>query len=100
MTQRKKAASTAAPAQHKDTQNLRYRKGLLLERMKRGEKFTACQINKIVRFNDARKFISDLRRRLLEYMVCDRWQPNGCKLYWLELCQAENNLFSKEGGSR
>lgn len=47
-----------------------------------GEKFTARQINDLVGFNDARKVISDLRRKegmnILDVRLDDRH-----KLYWL-----------------
>lgn len=72
---------------------LTQRKVIFIDWMKQGERFTACDINRIVGFNDARKFISDLRRHLREYVVRDIRLETGCKLYWLDLRQAEPTLF-------
>lgn len=89
--------------QPKDTKDLRkikrsytlpQRKGMVLQQMKEGQRFTAKEINRIAGFNDARKFISDLRRYMLDYTVRDIRQLNGCKLYWLECVEVKPTLFS------
>lgn len=76
--------------------DLLYRKGQIVNRMKDGERFTARQINEICLFNDARKFLSDLRRHLLEYEVRDVRLANGCKLYWLVKRTTEPTLFERK----
>ena len=48
-----------------------------------GRKFYAKELNELAHTNDARKFISDLRRAGVN--IQDSWQPNGCKLYWVNL---------------
>lgn len=46
-----------------------------------GKKFTAKKINQLTHSNDARKQISELRRK--GWNIKDLRQSNGCKLYWL-----------------
>ena len=48
-----------------------------------GRKFYAKELNELAHTNDARKFISDLRRAGVN--IQDSWQPNGCKLYWVKI---------------
>lgn len=48
-----------------------------------GRKFYAKELNELAHTNDARKHISELRRAGLD--IQDSWQPNGCKLYWINL---------------
>lgn len=48
-----------------------------------GRKFYAKELNELAHTNDARKCISMLRRAGL--YIQDSWQPNGCKLYWINL---------------
>ena len=48
-----------------------------------GRKFYAKELNELAHTNDARKFISDLRREGIN--IQDSWQPNRCKLYWVNL---------------
>lgn len=89
-------AAVAAPMQSKDTKELRLPqlKSMLLQMMKEGQRFTAKEINRIADFNDARKFISDLRRHLSDYQVRDIRLNTGCKLYWLEPINTKPTLFS------
>ena len=61
-----------------------------------GRRLTAREINIEIGFNDARKVISDLRRK--ENMnIKDIRQNNNCKLYWLEP-DNQPTLFGKEYG--
>lgn len=61
-----------------------------------GGKYTAKQLNEIIGGNDARKVISDLRRK--EKMnIKDIRQNNNCKLYWLEP-DNQPTLLGKEYG--
>lgn len=100
---RTRKAAIAAPMQCKDTRYLRkikrsypliQRKNMVLQMMKDGQRLTAKDINRIVGFNDARKFISDLRRYLLDYTIRDTRLNTGCKLYWLEPIDVKPTLFS------
>ena len=56
-----------------------------------GRKFYAKELNELAHTNDARKFISDLRRAGVN--IQDSWQPNGCKLYWVNLCNNRQLSF-------
>ena len=89
-------AAVAALMQSKDTKELRLPqlKSMVLQMMKEGQRFTAKEINRIAGFNDARKFISDLRRHLSDYLVRDTRLNTGCKLYWLEPINTKPTLFS------
>ena len=89
-------AAVAAPMQSKDTKELQLPqlKSMVLQMMKEGQRFTAKEINRIAGFNDARKFISDLRRHLSDYLVRDTRLNTGCKLYWLEPINTKPTLFS------
>ena len=73
-------AAVAALMQSKDTKELRLPqlKSMVLQMMKEGQRFTAKEINRIAGFNDARKFISDLRRHLSDYLVRDTRLNTGC----------------------
>lgn len=59
----------------------------IVERIKalflRGGKYTAKDINQMTGTNDARWFISTLRRSGLN--IQDLRLPNHCKLYWLPI---------------
>ncbi|MFA6768022.1 MAG: hypothetical protein WCR86_06355 [Parabacteroides sp.] len=96
MEEKKKATLTAAEKQelhYKDNNNQRIIitiKGLFLS----GRKLTAKQINEITGSNDARKGISNLRRK--GWQITDMLLPNRCKLYWLAKDDKRLNLFKKE----
>ena len=64
-----------------------------------GRKFYAKELNELAHTNDARKFISDLRREGID--IQDSWQPNGCKLYWINLNDNRQlNLWERWEGVR
>lgn len=64
-----------------------------------GRKFYAKELNELAHTNDARKRISELRRAGLD--IQDRWQPNGCKLYWINLSNNRQlNLWERWEGVR
>ena len=64
-----------------------------------GRKFYAKELNELAHTNDARKCISELRRAGLD--IQDSWQPNGCKLYWINLNDNRQLVFwSKWEGVR
>lgn len=100
MDKRKKAASTAAnlpKGQGKDTNN-----SCIIQHVRRlflsGKKYTACAINEIVGFNDARKVISSLRAagwNIKDYRMEDRR-----KAYWLKEDERQLKIsFEKEVAS-
>lgn len=64
-----------------------------------GRKFYAKELNELAHTNDARKRISELRRTGLD--IQDSWQPNGCKLYWVNLNDNRQlDFWSKWEGMR
>ena len=81
----KKAAITAAnKIQGKYTTNICIR-SIAESLFRSGKRLTAKKINQLTSSNDARKVISDLRKR--GWNIKDQRQPDGCKRYWL----AEDN---------
>lgn len=60
-----------------------------------GGKYTAKEINQIIRGNDARKIISLLRSEGMN--IKDVVLDNQCKLYWLDR-SPKNTLFDQKGG--
>ena len=97
MGKRKKAVSTTAnlpkeQGKDNDTQRItQHVKRLFLA----GKKYTACGINEVVGFNDARKVISSLRASgwdIRDYTMEDRR-----KVYWLEEDERQLKInFEKE----
>ena len=59
-----------------------------------GKKFTARKINQLTGSNDARKAISVLRRE--GWNIHDLRQPDGCKLYWLDMDDRQGVLNFQE----
>ena len=59
-----------------------------------GKKFTAKAINQLTGSNDARKAISVLRRE--GWNIHDLRQPDGCKLYWLDMDDRQGILNFQE----
>ena len=84
MDEKKEKAAIAAnssSAEDKVTKN-----NLIKQRVRHlfrnGMKVTALQINDLCGTNDARKIISDLRKKE-GWNIQDMRLPNQCKLYWL-----------------
>lgn len=86
MGTKEKATGAANPQRSgsKDNKNICIR-ATIKALFRSGKKLTARKINQSTCSNDARKVISDLRKR--GWNIKDQRQPDGCKLYWL----AEDN---------
>ena len=57
----------------------------------RGGRYTAQEINQIIGTNDARRFITDLRRSGMN--IKDFRLPNGCKEYWYPIDECKQLSF-------
>ena len=81
---KRKKATFAAPSTNggEVTKNICIR-ATIKALFRSGKKFTAKRINQLTRSNDARKAISVLRRE--GWNIHDLRQPDGCKLYWLDM---------------
>lgn len=92
---KKSAPTTGTPfQQYKDSAFSL--KSKVLSILRSGEKVTAKELNKRLRFNDARKVISVLRQE--HFPVCDYRLLDGCKVYFLKP-DNQLNLFEQKGGT-
>ena len=78
----------------KQTLPLEERKQIALRMLKEGRRTTAIELNRAIGFNDARRWITTLRRTVEGYVVRTvRTHGNRC-IYWLERVEVPLNLFS------
>ena len=76
---------------------LNQRKVIALQMLKNGQRATAVELNRAIGFNDARRWITTLRRTLLDYEVHKTRLNDNRALYWLKPVEAAPTLFSGEG---
>lgn len=94
MRKRKKATEAAPNTNRgKDNKNICIRATIKVL-FRSGKKFTAKRINQLTHSNDARKQISELRRS--GWNIQDLRQPDGCKLYWLDMDDRQGVLNFQE----
>lgn len=81
---------------------LEWRKAEQLRRLIAGEKITAYGLNKQVGFYDAQKFMSDVRKWLLQtntpFEVCTYTLPSRRVVYYLNPIPQPNTSTAPEGG--
>lgn len=92
----KKRAAVATPTKYQGKCNDNSR---IISRIKNiflsGQRVTARQLNELSGGNDARKYISDLRKE--GWKITDMWNGLGSKIYWLVSEDRQFNIF-QEGG--
>jgi hypothetical protein len=98
------------PREERLRRGFEWRKVEQLRRLEAGERITAQGINVQIGFNDARKFMSDLRKRLLRnhspFVVCTYTLPDNRVVYYLNTqtpqqhpnTEINTTSTAKEGG--
>ena len=102
MKKNKKAAVAAPVIVYKDTYNSeriqadtqKARKAIALEMLKGGMQTTAMGLNVMIGGNDARRWITELRRRVVGYRVVTHPLGDHRVVYRLVKIDAGQNLFS------
>lgn len=81
---------------------LEWRKAEQLRRLMAGERVTAYGLNKQIGFYDAQKFMSDVRKWLLQtktpFEVCTYTLPSRRVVYYLNPISQPNTSTAQEGG--
>lgn len=99
---RNRAAVAAPNTQYKDRQNaeliqaesLKKRKAIALDLLKHGMQATAVGLNIMLGCNDARRWITEIRRKADGYMVQTYPLGDHRVVYRLVKIDADQNLFS------
>lgn len=100
---RKREAAIAAPVTtYKDSHNSellqadmqKARKEIALEMLKDGMRATAMGLNVMIGANDARRWMTEVRRRAKDYIVRTYPLRDRRVVYRLEKLAADRNLFS------
>ena len=100
---KKKEAAVAAPAStYKDSHNSvliqadtqKARKAIVLEMLKEGMQATAMGLNVMIGANDARRWITEIRRKMQGYIVRTCPLRDRRVVYRLVRIPAEQTLFS------
>lgn len=100
---RKREAAVAAPVStYKDSHNSalvqadtqKVRKAIVLEMLKGGMQATAMGLNVMIGANDARRWMTEVRRRAKDYIVRTYSLRDRRVVYRLEKIAADRNLFS------
>ena len=99
---RNRAAVAAPNTQYKDRQNaeliqaesLKKRKAIVLDMLKHGMQATAVGLNIMLGNNDARRWITELRRRVKDYTVVTYPLRDRRVVYRLVKINMDRNLFS------
>ncbi len=100
---KKRKAAVAAPiSTYKDSHNSaliqadtqKVRKAIVLELLKGGMQATAMALNVMIGANDARRWMTEVRRRTKDYIVRTYPLWNRRVVYRLEKIRQDHNLFS------
>lgn len=106
---RKRKAAVAAPVcVYKDSHNSellqadtqKARKAIALEMLKEGMQATAMGLNVMIGANDARRWMTSVRRKEKDYIVRTYPLHDRRVVYRLEKIQREYNLFSGQEDAR
>lgn len=100
---KKRKAAVAAPiSTYKDRHNStliqadtqKVRKAIVLEMLKEGMQATAMGLNVMLGANDARRWMTEVRRKTQDYIVKTYPLRDRRVVYWLVQVPAEQTLFS------
>lgn len=108
MATKRKAAVAAPVCAYKDSHNSeliqastqKARKAIVLEMLKGGMQATAMGLNVMIGANDARRWITEIRRRTKDYIVCTYPLRDRRVVYRLVKIPAEPTLFSGQEDAR
>lgn len=104
----KKAAVAAPVTTYKDSYNSellqadtqKARKAIALELLKGGMQATAMALNVMIGANDARRWMTEIRRRTKDYIVRTYPLRDRRVVYRLEKIDTDRNLFSGQEDAR
>lgn len=108
MATKRKAAAAAPLCVYKDSHNSellqadtqKARKAIALEMLKGGMQSTAMGLNVMIGANDARRWMTEVRRKIKDYIVRTYPLRDRRVVYRLEKIQREYNLFSEQEDAR
>lgn len=106
---KKRKAAVAAPVTtYKDSHNSellqadtqKARKAIALEMLKEGMQATAMGLNVMIGANDARRWMTEVRRKIKDYIVRTYPLRDRRVVYRLEKIRQDHNLFSGQEDTR